>query len=270
MSQITIATIGIDPSGVKVLTEASQKLGVKTSVININNKSAVDELNASSKLIIRIGPKGYYIYEKMLPGLHYRANAIVANVLSAFNKASSMCLLTAGNVPMPRSELVSNMVQLSSWEPPYVLKVPVGNQGEGVYLVSSAVEAERIFHEHKLLIAQELIEEAKGSDKRLFVVGNEVISAMRRQSVGDDFRANVHQGGIVHPYTPTSQEIAMAVKASGIHKLSFSGVDMIDSLRGPLVLEVNPSPGFAIQAVSDQPIAERIIKNVIANTGDIL
>ena len=110
---------------------------------------------------------------------------------------------------------------------------------------------------------QEFIEESKGTDKRLILVGETCIAAMRRTSQTDDFRANLHLGGAMETYAPTAQEVAYAVSATKAFNLRFAGVDIIDSRRGPLVLEINPSPGFSIQAVSSNDIAEEVIKQFI-------
>lgn len=265
MPSISVATIDADASGTLILSNAAENAGLTLETIDINSESAIERINSSSSLIIRIGPKGYGLYQNMVPHLEGVAKKTVVRHLDAFNKATSMALLNTVGIEMPKSEVVNDMTQLLSWELPYVLKVSVGNAGNGVHLINTMSDIDLYFEPNRQMIVQEFIAESIGSDKRLFVVGSQVVASMYRKSANGDFRANVHQGGSMHAYTPTPAEVDIAVRASRAHGLDFSGVDIIDSKRGPLVLEVNPSPGFAIQAVSSVPIAETVLNYVVAN-----
>jgi ribosomal protein S6--L-glutamate ligase len=110
-------------------------------------------------------------------------------------------------------------------------------------------------------LVQEFIREADGADLRCFVVGDRVVAAMRRQAPEGDFRANIHRGGSASAVTLSEAERATAVRAAQVMGLGVAGVDLLRSARGPLVLEVNSSPGLeGIEAASGVDVAGAIIE----------
>jgi len=148
--------------------------------------------------------------------------------------------------------------------PPHVIKLNEGTQGAGVMMTEkpsasrSVVEALRGLYANFLV--QEFIAEAKGADVRCFVVGGEVVAAMRRQAPKGDFRSNLHRGGSARAVRPSKAEQETAVRAAAVLGLGVAGVDLIRSRRGPLVLEVNSSPGLeGIEAASGVDIAGRVV-----------
>lgn len=152
--------------------------------------------------------------------------------------------------------------------PPHVIKLNEGTQGAGVMLTEkpsasrSVVEALRGLYANFLV--QEFIAEAKGADLRCFVVGGQVVATMRRQAPKGDFRSNLHRGGSAKPVRASEDEQATAVRAAAVLGLGVAGVDLIRSRRGPLVLEVNSSPGLeGIEAATGVDIAARIIEHVV-------
>ena len=154
--------------------------------------------------------------------------------------------------------------------PPHVIKLNEGTQGAGVMLTEkpsasrSVVEALRGLYANFLV--QEFIGEAKGADLRCFVVGGEVVATMRRQAPKGDFRSNLHRGGTAKAVRASADEQATAVRAAAVLGLGIAGVDLIRSRRGPLVLEVNSSPGLeGIEAATGVDIAGRIIDHVAAS-----
>ncbi|HLG90707.1 MAG TPA: RimK family alpha-L-glutamate ligase [Candidatus Saccharimonadales bacterium] len=156
--------------------------------------------------------------------------------------------------------------------PPVVIKLARGTHGRGVVLAETRKAAKSVLQgfyvmeeEGTNILLQEYIEEAEGADIRAFVVGGKVIASMQRQSVGEEFRSNIHQGGTGSPIKLTDEERKVAVKAAKAMGLNIAGVDLIRSQRGPLVLEVNPSPGFAIENVTGRNVAEKIIEYVELN-----
>jgi ribosomal protein S6--L-glutamate ligase len=153
--------------------------------------------------------------------------------------------------------------------PPHVIKLNEGTQGAGVMLTEkpsasrSVIEALRGLYANFLV--QEFIAEAKGADLRCFVVGGEVVATMRRQAPKGDFRSNLHRGGSAKPVRASEDEQAAAVRAAEVLGLGVAGVDLIRSARGPLVLEVNSSPGLeGIEAATGIDIAGRIVDHVVA------
>ena len=115
-------------------------------------------------------------------------------------------------------------------------------------------------------LVQEFIAEAKGADLRCFVVGDRVVAAMRRQAPKGDFRSNLHRGGTAKAVRATRAEMQTAVRAAQILGLGVAGVDLIRSKRGPLVLEVNSSPGLeGIEAATGVDVAGTIIAHVASH-----
>lgn len=121
------------------------------------------------------------------------------------------------------------------------------------------------FVENVSFLVQEFIKESAGTDIRAVVVGNKVVASMMRQSLDDDFRSNLHQGGEGKPVKLTEEERRTAIKTARAMGLPFCGVDMMRSSRGPLVLEVNSSPGFNVEKVTGRNIAEKVIEYIELN-----
>lgn len=155
---------------------------------------------------------------------------------------------------------------------PVIIKLARGTHGRGVVLAETKKAARSVLQGFYLMdddgtniLLQEFIEESAGSDIRAFVVGGQVVASMKRQSLDDDFRSNLHQGGEGTSIKLTDEERRTAIKAARAMGLSISGVDMMRSNRGPLVLEVNASPGFGIEKVTGRNVAAKIIEYVEIN-----
>lgn len=149
--------------------------------------------------------------------------------------------------------------------PPLIIKLLEGTQGIGVVLAETRQAAENVIEAFMDLeahiLVQEYIEESKGADIRCFIVGGKVIAAMKRQAKQGDFRANIHRGGNAQLVRITPQERTIAVRAAKIMGLNVAGVDLIRSKRGPLIIEVNSSPGLeGIEKATGKNIAGMIIK----------
>ncbi len=147
---------------------------------------------------------------------------------------------------------------------PVIIKLLEGTQGLGVVLAESAKAAQSVieaFHNLKArILVQEFIAEAKGADVRAFVVNGEVVGAMRRQGKEGEFRSNLHRGGVGKLVKLSRAEKAAALLATKALGLGVAGVDMLQSQRGPLVLEVNSSPGLeGIEKATGLDIAGQII-----------
>ncbi len=148
--------------------------------------------------------------------------------------------------------------------PPVVVKLLEGTQGMGVVLAETKKAAESVISALRQLdaniLVQEYVREAKATDIRAIVVDGKVVAAMRRKAPPGDFRANIHRGGSAEPIRLTPLERATAVKAARIMGLNVAGVDLLPSERGPVVVEVNSSPGLeGIEAVSSIDVAGAII-----------
>lgn len=149
--------------------------------------------------------------------------------------------------------------------PPLVLKILEGTQGIGVILVETTKAARSVLEAFLGLkvniMVQEYIKEAGGADIRCFVVGGKVIAAMKRQSKSpEEFRSNLHRGGTASAVDITQEESFMAVRATNIMGLNVAGVDIVRSNRGPLIIEINASPGLeGIERATQVDVAGHII-----------
>ncbi|MBR2994496.1 30S ribosomal protein S6--L-glutamate ligase [Candidatus Saccharibacteria bacterium] len=155
---------------------------------------------------------------------------------------------------------------------PVIIKLATGTHGNGVILADtrkaakSALQAFYLYNEDGTnILLQEFIKESAGTDIRAFVVGNRVVASMQRDSLDDDFRSNLHQGGLGTAVKLTDAEKKVAVKAARAMGLHICGVDLMRSARGPLVLEVNASPGFGIEKVTGRDVASKIIEYIEHN-----
>ena len=179
-------------------------------------------------------------------------------------------LLSRKGVDMPITGFAHNIHDIdtlldSVGGTPAILKLLEGSQGKGVVLAETRRSAESIIAAFRKLdanfLVQEYIEEAGGSDIRALVVGKTVVGAMMRTASDGEFRANLHQGGNAVVLKLTKEEKALALHATQSVNLKVAGVDLIRSRRGPLVLEVNSSPGLeGIETATGKDIAGRIIK----------
>jgi ribosomal protein S6--L-glutamate ligase len=148
--------------------------------------------------------------------------------------------------------------------PPVVVKLSEGTQGMGMVLAETRKAAESVIAAFRQLnaniLVQEYIKEAGGSDIRAFVVGNRVVASMRRQSAPGEFRSNLHRGGTAEKVRLLPEERQLALRAARTMGLDVCGVDLVRSKHGPLVLEVNSSPGLeGIEATSGVDVAGRIV-----------
>ncbi|AEE19077.1 SSU ribosomal protein S6P modification protein [Dokdonia sp. Hel_I_63] len=153
---------------------------------------------------------------------------------------------------------------------PLIIKLLEGTQGLGVVLAETKNAAESVIEAFNGLearvIVQEYIKEAKGADIRAFVVDGQIVGAMKRQGKEGEFRSNLHRGGTAEIISLTDEEENAAIKAAKAMGLGVAGVDMLQSDRGPLILEVNSSPGLeGIEKATGKDIAKTIIRYIERN-----
>lgn len=171
------------------------------------------------------------------------------------------------NSPMDTNDLI-DMVGGA----PLIVKLLEGTQGRGVVLAETKKAAESVINAFKALranlLVQEFIKEADGKDLRCFIIGGKVVASIQREAAPGEFRANVHQGGTATIVKITPEERALAMKAAKTLGLKVAGVDIIRSKNGPLLLEVNSSPGLeAIEGATGKDIAGMIISNIEKKLG---
>lgn len=163
------------------------------------------------------------------------------------------------NSPLETDDLI-NMVGGA----PLIIKLLEGTQGKGVVLAETKKAAESVINAFKSLradiLVQEFIKEANGKDIRCFVVDGKVVASIQREAEPGEFRANIHQGGTASLIIPTAEEKRIAIKAAKCMDLKVAGVDIIRSLKGPLLLEVNSSPGLeGIEGATGKDVAGLMI-----------
>lgn len=185
-------------------------------------------------------------------------------ITRARDKLRSMQLLSREGIGLPITGFAhspddtEDLVSLIG-KPPLIIKLLEGTQGKGVVLAETKKAAESVIDAFRNLdayfLVQEFIGEAMGSDIRCFVVGDEVVASMMRRAKEGEFRSNLHRGGKAEPIEITAAERTTAIHAAQIMGLNVAGVDIIRGKNGPLVLEVNSSPGL-------EGIEKSTVKNV--------
>ncbi len=193
------------------------------------------------------------------------------------DKLRSMQILAKAGVGIPKTVVSRNSADIDDLidklgGTPVIIKLARGTHGNGVVLAESKKAAKSVLQAFYLtnedgtnILLQEFVKESAGTDIRAFVVGSRVVASMKRQSLDDDFRSNLHKGGEGTKIKLTEEERKMAVKAAKAMGLNIAGVDMMRSERGPLILEVNASPGFGIEKVTGRDVASAIIDYVEMN-----
>lgn len=193
------------------------------------------------------------------------------------DKLRSMQLLAKAGVGIPKTVFSRNTTDIDDLlehlgSTPVIIKLASGTHGNGVVLAETKKAAKSVLQAFYLtnddgtnILLQEFVKESAGTDIRAFVVGSRVVASMKRQSLDDDFRSNLHKGGEGMPIKLTDQERKMAVRAAKAMGLNVAGVDMMRSSRGPLILEVNASPGFGIEKVTGRDVATAVIEYVEMN-----
>ena len=274
----------------KRLVEAAEQRGWEVRVIDylkcsieiMKNELKINyqgkELPAPDAIIPRIGASRTFYGTAMVR--HFEMMDVFTTTGSLAIKRSrdklrSLQILSKNGVDMPKTVFASNksnakdVIALSGGAP-LILKILEGTQGVGVVLVDSEKAAKSVldaFYGMDVnLLVQEYIEEAGGADIRVFIVGGKIIGAMKRQGAEGDFRSNLHQGGSAVAHTLTRKEKSTALAAAKAMGLGICGVDMIPSSRGPLVMEVNSSPGLeGIEKSTKIDIAGKIMEHIENN-----
>lgn len=189
-------------------------------------------------------------------------------IVRSRDKLRSMQLMAKAGVGIPKTVFARETADFQGvldqvGGAPVIIKVARGTHGNGVVLGETRKAAlavmQAFFVEGVNFLVQEYVAESAGVDIRAFVVNGKVVASMIRQSLDDDFRSNLHQGGQGLAVKLSDEERRTAQKAAKSMGLAVCGVDMMRSARGPLILEVNASPGFGIEKVTGHKVAEKII-----------
>ncbi|WP_272701373.1 30S ribosomal protein S6--L-glutamate ligase [Desulfovibrio sp. Fe33] len=204
----------------------------------------------------------------------YSLNESIA-ITRSRDKLRSLQLLSRKGIGLPvtgfasSTQFTGDLIDLVGGAP-LVVKLLEGTQGIGVVLAETRHAAESVIQAFQGLnaniLVQEYIKESKGSDIRCLVVGGKVVAAMRRTAGKGEFRSNIHRGGTAEPVRITPEERSTAVRAARIMGLNVCGVDLLRSNHGPVVMEVNSSPGLeGIEKATGIDIADKIIEFIEKN-----
>ena len=256
-------------------TKCSVKLGAGKPQVYYYGENITNYFQA---IIPRIGTKvtkhGVAIVKQFeMNGVFSTARSL--SISRARNKVRTLQIMARKGIPIPETlfsinpDNIEEQIELLGGMP-VIIKLQEGTQGLGVILAETKKSAKSIIDTfYKMdtsILIQKYIEESNGEDIRLFVVGNRVVASMKRTSAPDEFRSNVHRGGATQQIVPTKMEINMALNATKYLGLGVAGVDLIRSKKGPLLIEVNASPGLqGIEEVTKINVAKEIIQFVEKN-----
>ena len=254
------------------IRQCFMKLDATTPQIHYRGGKAIEPLDA---VIPRIRPAQTF-YACALLRLFESLGVFCLNnsdsIIQSRDKLFSLQLLLKEGVQIPTTGFASSPLDTNDLitmvgGSPLIVKLLEGTQGKGVVLAETKKAAESVINAFKSLnaniLVQEFIKEAEGKDLRCFVIDGKVVAAMQRTAPPGEFRANIHLGGTTSIIRATAEERKLAIKATKAMGLRVAGVDIIRSASGPLVLEVNSSPGLeGIEAATQKDIAQMMIKSI--------
>lgn len=237
-----------------------------------------EELKKVDAIIPRIGASVTFYgaaVVRQFEQMHIFSTVESQALVRSRDKLRSLQLMAKAGIGMPKTAFASNPKDIDAvikqvGGAPVVIKLLEGTQGIGVILAETHNSAKSVieaFLDVKVnILVQEFIKEAKGADIRAFIVDGKIVGAMRRQGAEGDFRSNLHRGGKAMLIELSDDEKATAIKAVKKMGLAIAGVDMLQGARGPLVMEVNSSPGLeGIESATGEDIAVKIIEYVERN-----
>lgn len=256
-------------------TKCSVKLGEGDPKIFIGEEDITNEFDA---IIPRIGTKvtkhGAAIV-KQFEMNNVFSTARSLGIIRARNKVRTLQIMARKGIPIPETlfsinpDNIVEQIRILGGAP-VIIKLQEGTQGQGVILAESKKSAKSIIDTfYKMdtsILLQRYVEEANGEDIRIIVVGNKVVASMKRTSQLDDFRSNVHRGGEVEAVEISPKEKEIALKATRYLGLGVSGVDLMRAKNGPVLIEVNASPGLkGIEKATGVNVARHIVQYVERN-----
>ncbi|WP_445768955.1 30S ribosomal protein S6--L-glutamate ligase [Rheinheimera sp.] len=252
---------------IQVIDPLACYMNINRSNSSIHHKGEV--LEGFDAVIPRIGASITFYGTAVLRQFEmmgvYSLNESVA-ISRARDKLRSLQLLARQGIGLPVTGFadkpgdIPDLIEMVGGAP-LVIKLLEGTQGIGVVLAETRTAAESVIEAfmglNANILVQEYIKEANGADIRCFVIGNKVVAAMKRQAKAGEFRSNLHRGGTASLVRLTKEERTTAIRAAKTMGLNVAGVDLLRSNHGPVVMEVNSSPGLeGIEAATDKDIAD--------------
>lgn len=272
----------------KRIMEAGEMRGHEMHFLNI--KECYIKLDAKKPEIHYRGGKILNQFDAIIPRIRPSATFYGCALTRQFEALKVFCLNSSSAITQSRDKLFSLQLLLNHGVdipttgfanspldtndlitmvggPPLIVKLLEGTQGKGVVLAETKKAAESVINAFKSInaniLVQEFIKEANGKDIRCFVVDGKVVAAIQREALPGEFRANIHLGGTASVVKVTQEEKKIAIKAAKAMNLKVAGVDIIRSSKGPLLLEVNSSPGLeGIEGATNKDIAGKMIKAI--------
>lgn len=294
--KIAILSRGKTIYSTKRLVEAAEKLGHEVMVVDHTKCSLIMEkgkpevmyngesLKKVDVIIPRIGASVTFFGASVIrqfQAMNVASTLSSVSLVRSRDKLRSFQLLSKVGLAIPKSVFarhpkdkdIEDLIDTVGGAP-VVLKRLEGTQGVGVVLADTVTAARSMIEAfsgmEENIIIQEYIEEAGGSDIRVFVVDGEVVGAMRRSGRPGEFRSNLHRGGSAEAIEITKKERALALEAAKSLSLSIAGVDLIRAKRGPLIMEVNSSPGLeGIEKATGVDIAEKVIAFAVKHAEEV-
>ena len=249
-------------------------IGQNQSAIYFNGK----KLNSFDAVLPRIGASQTSYGTAIVRQFEMMGNYCINNsdgIKASRDKLRSLQVLAKHGIDMPITGYASHTMDIHDviekvGKTPLIMKLLQGTQGNGMVLAETMKAAESVMNAFKQvdadILVQEFIKESSGIDIRAIVVGDKVVAAMQRVAPVGEFRSNVHRGATTQHIDLTADEEEIAIKSTSILGLNVAGVDLMRSKRGPLVLEVNSSPGLqGIELLTGADVAGEII-SFIENT----
>lgn len=272
----------------KRLIETGKSRGHEMVFLNV--EQAYMKFDATEPQIRYRGGNVVDVFDAIIPRIKPSVTFYACALIRQFDAMGAYCLNSAEAITQSRDKLLAtqlfakndihipitgfakspldtkDLVKMVNGAP-LIIKLLESTQGKGVVLAETTKAAESVINAFKSvrtnILVQEFIKEANGQDIRCFVVNGKVVASMQRQAAKGEFRANIHQGGTASRIKITSQERKLAIKAAKILNLPVAGVDIIRSNKGPLLLEVNSSPGLeGIEAATGLDIANIMIEAI--------
>ena len=254
------------------IKECYMKLDAKTPEIHYRGGLILNQFDA---VIPRIRPSITF-YGCALTRQFEAMNVFCLNSSTAItqsrDKLFSLQLLLQSGIEIPTTGFAHSPLDTDDLikmvgGTPLIVKLLEGTQGKGVVLAETKKAAESVINAFKSLnaniLVQEFIKEANGKDLRLFVIDGKVVAAIQREALPGEFRANIHLGGTASVIKPTAEEKKIAIRAAKAMDLKVAGVDIIRSSKGPLLLEVNSSPGLeGIEGATNKDIAGEMLRAI--------
>jgi ribosomal protein S6--L-glutamate ligase len=272
----------------KRIMEAGEMRGHEMHFLNI--KECYMKLDADTPEIHYRGGIILNQFDAIIPRIRPSITFYGCALTRQFEALKVFCLNSASAITQSRDKLFSLQLLLNSGigipttgfanspldtndlikmvgGPPLIVKLLEGTQGKGVVLAETKKAAESVINAFKSLnaniLVQEFIKEANGKDIRCFVIDGKVVASIQREAMPGEFRANIHLGGTASVINVTMEEKRIAIKAAKAMDLKVAGVDIIRSSKGPLLLEVNSSPGLeGIEGATNKDIAGEMIKAI--------